>query len=102
MKITKSVSEKITFKNDMDQFHSREFTAGRSVDVPDDSSLSFIQLRERELDLDLRKQVLTNFLLENVITQTTMAEMLEPYKQLLAAARSAHDKNASPGAPSFL
>lgn len=89
MKLAKSVSEKITFKDVNDRFHSREFSAFREITIPDNSLQEAIRFHEVELDLDLRKQVLTNFLLEGVITGDSMQRTLEPYKQLLDAADKA-------------
>lgn len=89
MKIAKSVSEKITFKDQGDRFHAREFSAFREITIPDNSLQEAIRFHEVELDMDLRKQVLTNFLLEGVITADHMQRTLDPYKQLLEAADKA-------------
>lgn len=91
MKIAKSVSEKITFKNDDNQFHSREFSAYREITLPDNLPIEVVRLNEIQLDFELRKQVLTNFLLEGVLTAEQMQNTLNPYKDLMARAQEKAD-----------
>jgi hypothetical protein len=93
MDIYKGASEKISLQNREGQFHTREFSASRKVTIPDDSKPTLIRLEEVRIDLELKKQILTNFLLEGVITSEQMQTRLQPYKDLLAKAEEAHDPN---------
>lgn len=101
MEIYKSASEKITLQNKDGQYHSREFTAGRKVVLPDNSVPTFIRLEEVKLDLELKKQVLTSFILEGVITSEQMQDRLQPYKDLLEQAEEAHEDTINPNSTPF-
>lgn len=89
MKIYRSVSEKRTYRTVSDEFVSREFVAGQEVDLPDDASPALKQYLELQLLYDLRKQVLSAFVLEGMITADDFAKSLAPYEGLLQAAHQA-------------
>lgn len=89
MKIYRSVSEKRTYRSVNDEFISREFVAGQDLDIPDDASTELRQYLELKLIYDLRAQVLSTFVLENMITETDFDHQLSPYEGLLQAARAA-------------
>lgn len=88
MEITKRVSEKVTFKNPNDQFHTREFMAQRMITIPDGSPKELIRLESVRLDFELRQEVLTSFLLEGILTAEQMKKMIAPYKELLEHAQT--------------
>jgi hypothetical protein len=89
MKIQRTVSEKRTYRTISDEFISREFVAGQEIDIPDDATPALKQYLEIQLLYDLRVQVLSAFVLEQMITQKEFGEMLSPYEGMLAAAKSA-------------
>lgn len=89
MKIYRSVSEKRTYRTVNDEFVSREFVAGQDLEIPDDASPALRQYLELKLVYDLRAQVLSTFVLENMISETDFAHQLSPYEGLLDAAKSA-------------
>lgn len=89
MKIYRSVSEKRTYRTISDEFISREFVAAQEIEIPDDVTDAMRQYFEIQLVYDLRVQVLTNFVLEQMITQADFEKQLAPYRGFLEAARSA-------------
>lgn len=89
MKIQRTVSEKRTYRTISDEFISREFVAGQEIDIPDDATPALKQYLEIQLLYDLRVQVLSAFVLEQMITQKEFGERLSPYEGMLAAAKSA-------------
>ncbi len=92
MKITKHISEKVTFKGANDTFHSREFSTGREISLPDGVPEELIRLEEAKLDYDLRKQVLVNFVLEGVLTGDQIKTRLEPYQQMVSKLQKSFDE----------
>lgn len=89
MKIQRTVSEKRTFRTISDEFVSREFVAGQEADIPDDATPAMKQYLELKLLYDLRVQVLSAFVLEQMISQEDFKSQLAPYEGLLAAAQQA-------------
>jgi hypothetical protein len=89
MKIHRSVSEKRTYRTVSDEFISREFVAGQEIDIPDGASPELKQYLELQLLYDLRKQVLSAFVLEGMIDGQAFATTLAPYEGLLMAAKMA-------------
>lgn len=89
MKIYRSVSEKRTYRTVSDEFVSREFVAGQEIDLPDDATPELKQYLELQLLYDLRKQVLSAFVLEGMIDGQAFASNLAPYEGLLTAAKAA-------------
>lgn len=96
MKIYRSVSEKRTYRTVSDEFVSREFVAGQDIEIPDDATPAMKQYLELQLLFDLRVQVLSTFVLEQMITQADFTRQLAPYEGLLNAAKAA----AFPAPPS--
>lgn len=89
MKVYRSVSEKRTYRTVSDEFVSREFVAGQEIDIPETYPPAMKQYLELQLLYDLRVQVLSTFVLEQMITQADFQEQLRPYEGLLAAAKEA-------------
>ena len=89
MKIYRSVSEKRTYRTVSDEFISREFVAGQEIILPDDATPELKQYLELQLLYDLRKQVLSAFVLEGMIDGQAFAANLVPYEGLLTAAKAA-------------
>lgn len=89
MKIYRSVSEKRTYRTISDEYISREFVAGQEMEIPDDATPEMRQYMEVQLVYDLRVQVLSNFVLEQMISQVDFEKQLAPYKGFLDAAHAA-------------
>lgn len=89
MKIHRTVSEKRTYRTISDEFISREFVAGQELDIPDAAPPAMKQYLELQLLYDLRVQVLSAFVLEQMITQQDFNAQLAPYEGMLSAAKAA-------------
>lgn len=89
MKIHRTVSEKRTYRTISDEFVSREFVAGQELEIPDDAPAELAQYLTLKLLYDLRVQVLSAFVLEQMISQKDFDEQLKPYEGLLKAAHAA-------------
>lgn len=89
MKIHRTVSEKRTYRTISDEFISREFVAGQEIDIPEDAPPAMKQYLELKLLYDLRVQVLSAFVLEQMITQGDFNGQLAPYEGMLEAAKKA-------------
>lgn len=98
MKIYRSVSEKRTYRTMSDEFVSREFVAGREIDVPDDLTPAARQILELELMLDLRREVLTGFVLEGQLKAEDFAASMAAYEGILAAAKQPPSLAPAPAA----
>lgn len=88
MKIHRTVSEKRTYRTISDEFVSREFVAGQEIDIPDNATPELKQYLELKLLYELRTQVLTAFVLEQMISQADFTAQLAPYTMLLDAAKA--------------
>jgi hypothetical protein len=89
MKIHRAVSEKRTYRTISDEFVSREFVAGQEIDIPDDAAPALKQYLELKLLYELRVQVLSAFVLEQMISQEDFGRQLSPYEGMLMAAKEA-------------
>lgn len=89
MKIHRTVSEKRTYRTISDEFVSREFVAGQDLDIPDNATPAMKQYLELSLLYELRVQVLSAFVLEQMITKEDFNKQLAPYAGLLDAAKAA-------------
>jgi len=97
MKIYRSVSEKRTFRTVSDEFVSREFVAGQEIELPDDSSPEQVLLAATKLLYDLRSQVLTGFVLEQMMTHEEYQKQLVPYAGMLQAVTASFTSAPAPG-----
>lgn len=88
MKIQRTVSEKRTYRTISDEFVSREFVAGQEIDIPDNATPAMKQYLELKLLYDLRVQVLSAFVLEQMISQDDFNRQLAPYQGMLDAAKA--------------
>jgi hypothetical protein len=98
MKIHRSVSEKRTYRTISDEFVSREFVAGQEIEIPDDAPPALKQYLELKLLYELRVQVLSSFVIEQMITQEDFNRQLVPYHGLLDAARTSAFPDGAPSA----
>lgn len=89
MKIYRSVSEKRTYRTVSDEYVSREFTAGQEIEIPDDATSEVRSYLTLKLLYDLRVQVLSCFVLEQMISQEDFGKTLVPYEGMLQAAKAA-------------
>lgn len=96
MKIYRSVSEKRTYRTMSDEFVSREFVAGQEIEVPEDLSPQQVLLATTKLLYDLRSQVLTGFVLEQMMTHEEYLKALGPYEGMLQAVMASLTPAAAP------
>lgn len=88
MKINRHTSEKRTWKTVGGDFVSREFAAGREIEVSDALTPAELDVVDWALQLDLRRSVLMPFVLEGAITPEEFQSALALYEGMLAAAKN--------------
>ena len=85
MKISRSYSEKRTYRTTSDEFISREHSVSRSIELPLWMTLSDVRvyLEETRIDYSLKAEVLRLFVLEGSITQDEMRKRLAPLEAMM-------------------
>lgn len=85
MKISRSYSEKRTYRTISDEFISREHSVSRSMELPLWMTLSAarVYLEETRMDYILKAEVLRLFVLEGAITQDEMKKRLAPLEAMM-------------------
>lgn len=82
MKISRTVSEKRTYKNGEGMFVSVDHSVTREVDVPEGADPEKVSY---ELLLQLKREVLLPHVLDGTLTEGRFNEALTSYENLLAS-----------------
>jgi hypothetical protein len=95
MNLTKSTSEKRTYRTFKDEFVSREFMVSRTITVPEDLTPAQQKHEGYRLLTQLREEVMICFMLCKMMTHEEFVQDLKPFRELEEAFRAA----AYPGTP---
>ena len=96
MHLTRSCSEKRTYRTVNDQFISREFMVSRSIEVPPELNPVQVQHLKYQLLTQVREEVMICFMLAGMMTHDEFVKDLFPFRQIEEAARQAAYPGTAP------